>query len=121
MIYLLPLLLIVVMLLWGWRGKPEDFRRESARLSPQELTGVWRQATPEPLVGYLYFTPRGEVYYMASRLPVTEAMFTERFRVAAEYTEHAFSRWEYAARRTDGGGLLLSVFGEAISGTYYKV
>lgn len=124
----LPLLAALTVLLCigiRWRrGMRPAGGRQSGALGPasaRDLAGIWRQATAEPLVGYLYFTRSGAVYYMASKIPATEAMFTGKFKIAEEYSDHAFSRWSFIARRREGGGLLLSVSGEAIGGTYYKI
>ena len=110
---LICLLLIVLLLSVSRRGG-----RDRANGS---LTGIWRQATGEKLVGYLYFSREGAVYYMASKIPATEAMFTEKFRVAQAYTGRCFAQWEYSLRERECGGLILSVSGAGIEGTYYRV
>lgn len=114
------LLFAIFVLLWGLYAAE---KRPDCRCPPssRELTGIWRQATTEPFVGYLYFTEDGAVYYMASRIPATESMFTDKFRLTRSRSGGAFSCWRYAARREADGQLLLSVSGKAIGGTYYKI
>lgn len=93
----------------------------AAAPSSRELAGIWRQATAEPLVGYLYFAGDGAVYYMASRIPATQAMFTDKFKLTDSRSDRAFSSWEYAPGRETDGRLFLAVTGEAIGGRYYKI
>ena len=111
------LLLLVFLLAWGRRSREDALGSVSSR----DLTGLWRQAEAGPLVGYLYFAGSGCVYYMASRIPASESMFTDKFKIADSYSSHRFSRWEFTAGRDCTGSLLLSVSGEAIGGLYYKV
>lgn len=111
------LLFLIFLLAWG-RWSREEKRRS---LSARELAGLWRQAGTGPLVGYLYFTGGGAVYYMASRVPASAAMFTDRFKIADSHSRHRFSRWRFNAGRDCTGALLLCVSGEAIGGTYYKI
>ncbi len=119
-----PLFLLIVLLLAALlfgRAQKREPACSREPLSRQDLAGLWRQATDAPLVGYLYFSPNGSVYFMASRIPASADMFTSKFKVAASYSSQGFSHWELRVRRYSGGPLLLDVSGEAIGGTYHKV
>ncbi len=119
-----PLMLLIILLLAALllgRGKKRRPQRPWTPLSRRELAGLWRQATDRPLVGYLYFSPEGSVYFMASRIPASANMFTSKFKVAGSYSGHSFSRWEFRAGRDGGGVPLLEVSGEGIGGQYHKV
>lgn len=93
----------------------------TALLGAAAPAGLWRERTRGALVGYLYFADRGAVYYMASRIPPTKEMFTEKYRVASACWGGIFGRWSYALARGEAGEPVLAVSGEGIGGTYERV
>ncbi len=105
-----------LVLIWAvWRV------RRTGAVSGALPAGLWRERTPGALVGYLYFADWGAVYYMASRIPVTREMFTEKYRIAASCWGGMFGRWSYALARGEAGELTLAVSGEGIGGAYERV
>lgn len=68
-------------------------------ITKSELTGIWKEESTELHIGYFYFTSKGQVYYLAARVPISESDFTSKYRLSESYSLNDYNK---VTRAKDG-------------------